>query len=359
MIRSYLIGTFLLERGIVMEELDLQAMLEEIRKTKAPKALQDLRIQFLGKKSALQAALSQMGKLPPEERASFGQKVNMMKKLVAEELDKQQKILDEEAIRLQLASEEIDLTLPGEVHEHGSKSIINAITDEIIDILIGMGYEVKEGPEVETDHYNFEMLNVPKDHPARDMQDSFYITENLLLRTQTSPVQARTMLERNGVGPIKMICPGKVYRRDDDDATHSHQFTQIEGLVIDEHITMADLKGTLELLAKRMFGEKREIRFRSSFFPFTEPSVEVDVSCFNCDGKGCNICKGTGWIEILGAGMVHPNVLRMGGFDPDKYTGFAFGIGVERIAMLRYGISDIRHLYSNDKRVVKQFVKEG
>lgn len=342
-----------------MEELNLEKMLEEIKKTKSLKPLQELRIQMLGRKSALQAALSTMGTLPAEERATFGQKINMMKKLVAEELDKQQKMLEEEAVKEQLAKEEIDLTLPGDNYEQGAKSIINAISDEIIDILIGMGYEVKEGPEIETDHYNFEMLNVPKDHPARDMQDSFYISENLLMRTQTSPVQARTMLEYGGNKPIKMICPGKVYRRDDDDATHSHQFTQIEGLVIDEHITMGDLKGTLELLAKRMFGEKREIRFRSSFFPFTEPSVEVDVSCFNCDGKGCNICKGTGWIEILGAGMVHPNVLRMGGYDPEKYTGFAFGIGVERIAMLRYGINDIRYFYTNDKRVVKQFVKEG
>ena len=218
-----------------------------------------------------------------------------------------------------------------------------------------MGYTIKEGPEVELDHYNFELLNLPKDHPARDMQDSFYINENTLLRTQTSPIQVRTLEKANGEGPIKIICPGKVFRRDDDDATHSHQFYQIEGLVVDKNITMGDLKGTLETLVKKMFGEKREIRFRSSFFPFTEPSVEVDVSCFNCDGKGCNICKGSGWIEILGAGMVHPNVLRMSGFDPEVYQGFAFGVGVERIAMLRYGISDIRHLYMNDKRVLKQF----
>ena len=339
--------------------INIEEMILEIKNATNLKELNDLRVNFLGKKSALQQSMSQMGKLPPEERAAFGQKVNAMKKQLSEEIEARQKVLEEEAIKEKLRSEQIDITLPGYDYSHGSKSIINGVIDEITDTLIGMGYVVKEGPEVEVDHYNFEMLNVPKNHPARDMQDSFYITENLLLRTQTSPVQARTMLECNGQGPIKMICPGKVYRRDDDDMTHSHQFTQIEGLVIDKNITMADLKGTLELLAKKMFGEKRTIRFRSSFFPFTEPSVEVDVSCFNCEGKGCNICKGTGWIEILGAGMVHPNVLTMGGFDPKVYQGFAFGIGVERIAMLRFGIDDIRHLYGNDIRISKKFVKEG
>ncbi len=340
-------------------DMNIEEMIKLIKETKSLKDLNDLRVSYLGKKSPLQQALSKMGSLPTEERASYGQSINAMKKQIAAEIDAQQKILEEAAIKEQLKNEQIDISLPGYDYNHGSKSILNSVIDEITDILVGMGYIVKEGPEVETDHYNFEMLNVPKDHPARDMQDSFYITDNLLLRTHTSPVQARTLLECKGQGPIKMICPGKVYRRDDDDATHSHEFVQIEGLVVDKNVSMADLKGTLELLAKRMFGEKRTIRFRSSFFPFTEPSVEVDVSCFNCDGKGCNLCKGTGWIEILGAGMVHPNVLRMGGFDPTVYQGFAFGIGIERIAMLRYGIEDIRHLYGNDVRILKDFVKEG
>ncbi len=217
-----------------------------------------------------------------------------------------------------------------------------------------MGYEVAEGPEVEKDYYNFEALNLPKGHPARDMQDSFYITEDILLRTHTSPVQARTMEAKEG-RPFRIICPGKVYRRDNDDATHSHQFTQIEGLVVGEGIRMSDLKGTLDLFAKKMFGEDREIRLRPSYFPFTEPSVEMDISCFKCGGSGCNVCKGTGWIEILGAGMVHPNVLRMGGYDPETVSGFAFGMGPERIAMLKYGIDDIRHFYTDDIRFIAQF----
>lgn len=342
-----------------MLELQLEEMLKEIEKASDLRELNDLRVKLLGRKSALQQALGQMGKMPAAERASFGQKINELKKKLTDEINKRQEVLEDVALKEKLESEEIDLSLPGYEKDVGSKAIIKAVIDEITDVLIGMGYVVEEGPEIENDHFNFEMLNVPKDHPARDMQDSFYLSDTLLLRTQTSPVQARTMLECQGQGPIKMICPGKVYRRDDDDATHSHQFTQIEGLVVDKNITMGDLKGTLELLAKWMFGPKREIRFRSSFFPFTEPSVEVDVSCFNCDGKGCNICKGTGWIEILGAGMVHPNVLKMSGFDPEVYTGFAFGIGVERIAMLKYGIDDIRYLYMNDKRIAKQFVKEG
>ena len=220
-----------------------------------------------------------------------------------------------------------------------------------------MGYDVLEGPEVESDLYNFEMLNLPKGHPARDTQDSFYITEDKLLRTQTSPVQVRTMLSNIEKTPIRIICPGKTYRKDNDDATHSHQFTQIEGLVVDKNISMSDLKGTLQIFAKKMFGNEREIRFRPSYFPFTEPSIEVDVSCFNCGGNGCAICKNTGWIEILGAGMVHPNVLNMCGYDSEKFTGFAFGIGPERIAMLKYGITDIRNFYTNDMRFLKEFDK--
>ena len=234
---------------------------------------------------------------------------------------------------------------------------LSIIVSQLEELFLGMGYQIAEGPEVESDYFNFELMNLPKGHPARDMQDTFYIDENTLMRTHTSPVQAHTLLAAKGKGPIKVICPGKTYRRDDDDATHSHQFTQIEGLVVDENISMAHLKGTLLEFAKKMFGNNREIRFRPSYFPFTEPSIEVDVSCFNCGGKGCNICKGTGWIEILGAGMVHPNVLNMCGYDSNKYTGFAFGIGPERIAMLKYGIPDIRYFYTNDIRFLKEFDK--
>jgi len=229
------------------------------------------------------------------------------------------------------------------------------VIEQAEDIFLGLGFEVAEGPEVELDHFNFEMLNIPKNHPARDMQDSFYITEEILLRTQTSPVQARTLLRKEGKTPVKIICPGKVYRRDDDDATHSHQFTQIEGLVVDKGIRMSDLKGTLLTFARQMFGEHQQIRLRPSFFPFTEPSVEVDIQCILCGGEGCRICKHTGWIEILGAGMVHPRVLEMGGYNPREVSGFAFGMGVERIAMLRYGIEDIRHFYTNDVRFLRQF----
>lgn len=239
----------------------------------------------------------------------------------------------------------------------GAKNPFYKIQDEIIDIFASMGYEIVEGPEVESDHYNFELMNIPHDHPARDMQDSFYIDENTLMRTHTSPVQARVMEQKKGQ-PIRIICPGKTYRRDDDDATHSHQFAQIEGLVVDKDINLGHLKATLELFLKKMYGEKREIRLRSSYFPFTEPSVEVDISCYECGGKGCSVCKGSGWIEILGGGMVHPNVLRMSGYDPDVYQGFAFGIGIERVAMLRYGIDDIRRFYQDDVRFLHQFKKD-
>jgi len=262
--------------------------------------------------------------------------------------------LEAAALDAQLESETIDVTLPGRTVKVGNHHPLTRIIEEIEDLFIGMGYEVAEGPEVEKDYYNFEALNLPKGHPARDMQDTFYISEEILMRTHTSPVQARTMEKAQGK-PIRIICPGKVFRRDNDDATHSHQFNQIEGLVVGEDIAMSDLKGTLDLFAKKMFGEDREIRLRPSYFPFTEPSVEMDISCFKCGGEGCNVCKGTGWIEILGAGMVHPNVLEMAGYDPKKVTGFAFGMGPERIAMLKYGVDDIRHFYTNDVRFLEQF----
>lgn len=331
--------------------------LEEISKCCDLKVLNDLRVTYLGKKGTIQKSMSIMGKLSPEERVEFGKVINTIKTNISNALDEKKIVLEEEALTLRLKSEHIDISLSGKNYNAGSKHVIKEIIDEISQICIGMGYQVAEGPEVEKDLYNFELLNLPADHPARDMQDTFYIDETTLMRTHTSPVQARTLLACKGEGPVRIICPGRVYRRDDDDATHSHQFNQIEGLVVDKDITMTDLKGTLDLIAKKMFGEKRTIRLRSSYFPFTEPSVEVDVSC-NCNGKGCPVCKGTGWIEILGAGMVHPNVLKGCGFDPEVYQGFAFGIGADRIAMLRYGINDIRHFYNNDLRILNQFKKE-
>ena len=320
--------------------------------------INELRVEYLGKKGFLSGLSSNMGKLQPSERVEFGKKINEVKNAITSSLEEKRVKLEEEALNKRLESESIDITLPGSNMVPGSKHIIQSMIDEISEICLGLGFEVADGPEVEEDLYNFELLNLPKDHPARDMQDTFYITENTLLRTHTSPVQARTLLSKKGVGPVRVICPGRVYRRDDDDSTHSHQFNQMEALVVGEDVTLADLKGTLSIIIKKIFGESRVIRFRSSFFPFTEPSVEVDVSCAICNGKGCNVCKGSGWIEVLGAGMVHPNVLEMNGFDSKKYQGYAFGLGVDRFAMLKYGITDIRHFYNNDLRVLKQFVKE-
>ncbi|MBC1491485.1 phenylalanine--tRNA ligase subunit alpha [Listeria booriae] len=322
--------------------------------------LNDLRVKYLGKKGPMTEIMKQMGKLSAEERPKVGAVANEVREQLTNAIQEKQDGLQAEEIKKQLAGETIDVTLPGTSVREGTAHLLTQVVEEIEDLFIGMGYTIAEGPEVEKEYYNFEALNLPKDHPARDMQDSFYITENTLLRTQTSPVQARVMEQHDFAdGPIKIICPGKVYRRDNDDATHSHQFTQIEGLVVDENITLADLKGTLTVLAKKMFGEDREVRLRPSFFPFTEPSVEMDISCFKCGGEGCRVCKGTGWIEILGSGMVHPNVLEMSGIDSKKYSGFAFGMGPERVAMLKYAVDDIRHLYTNDLRFTKQFsVKE-
>jgi phenylalanyl-tRNA synthetase alpha chain len=276
---------------------------------------------------------------------------------IEQRIEEQQQQFQKEATAQRLRSETIDVTLPGRSAKLGAIHPLNKIIEEIEDIFIGMGYSVAEGPQVEQDFYNFEALNLPKDHPARDMQDSFYVTEDILMRTHTSPVQVRTMLASQGNGPVKIICPGRVYRRDDDDATHSHMFTQIEGLVIDRHVRMSDLKGTLLQFVQQMFGSGTQIRLRPSFFPFTEPSAEVDVTCVMCGGAGCRVCKQTGWLEILGSGMVHPRVLEMSGFDPKEYSGFAFGMGVERIAMLKYGIDDIRHFYSGDVRFLRQFAR--
>ncbi|WP_214734604.1 phenylalanine--tRNA ligase subunit alpha [Exiguobacterium sp. s154] len=336
-----------------LEQLQVEA-LEEIKQASTQKSLNDVRIKYLGKKGPMTEVLRGMGKLSAEERPVIGELANTVRTAIQSTLDA--RIEEVKAIELEekLKAETLDVTLPGRTSTPGYSHLLQQIIDEMEDLFVGLGYTIAEGPEVETDLYNFEMLNLPKDHPARDMQDSFYITEETLLRTHTSPVQARTMLEANGK-PIRIICPGKVYRRDEDDATHSHQFMQIEGLVVDESISMADLKGTLEVFVKQLFGETREIRLRPSFFPFTEPSVEVDISCFKCGGKGCNVCKGTGWIEILGGGMVHPHVLKMAGYDSSKVSGFAFGIGVERMAMLKHGVDDIRHFYTNDLRFIEQF----
>ena len=330
---------------------------KDIKKVKTMNELNDLRINYLGKKSKIQEFSTMMRDLSVEEKKECGRLMNEFKTYVEAEITNLRKELEAKELEEKLSNEKIDVTLPSTKINVGNVHPITKMINEVEDIFISMGYDVVEGPEVERDLYNFEMLNLPKGHPARDTQDSFYITEDTLLRTQTSPVQVRTMLANIEKTPIRIICPGKTYRKDNDDATHSHEFHQIEGLVVDENISMADLKGTLEVFAKKIFGEKREIRFRPSHFPFTEPSIEVDVSCFNCNGKGCNICKGTGWIEILGAGMVHPNVLNMCGYDSNKFTGFAFGIGPERMAMLKYGINDIRNFYINDKRFLEEFDK--
>ena len=336
-----------------LKQLEQEA-LAKIEAASNVKELNDVRVAYLGKKGPITDLLKGMGKLSAEERPKMGALVNTVRENLTDVLTAKSTALEEAAIQEQLEKESIDVTLPGARVAIGNRHPLTRVIEDIEDLFVGMGYEIVEGPEVEKDYYNFEAMNLPKGHPARDMQDSFYISEEILLRTHTSPVQARTMEVKKGE-PIRVICPGKVFRRDTDDATHSHQFMQIEGLVIGENIRMSDLKGTLDALAKKMFGAEREIRLRPSFFPFTEPSVEVDVSCHKCGGKGCNVCKQTGWIEILGAGMVHPNVLEMAGYDSTKLSGFAFGIGAERIAMLKYGVDDIRHFYTNDVRFLSQF----
>lgn len=337
----------------VIDKLQEEA-LEKIDLVKNVNELNEVKASFLGKKSPLQEIMSKMREFSVEMKKTIGMKANQFKQAVEEAVNKKLQELKDLEVNKKLQSEEIDVTLPGKEFSSGSLHVLTKTIEELEDIFIGMGYSIAEGPEVETDLFNFEMMNLPKDHPARDMQDTFYITPNTLLRTHTSPVQAHVMLESQGK-PIKVVCPGKVYRRDNDDATHSHQFMQCEGLVVDKDITMSDLKGTLTEVFSKMLGKDTKVRFRPSYFPFTEPSVEVDISCFKCHGKGCALCKGNGWIEVLGAGMVHPNVLKMAGYDPKKYQGFAFGIGIERIAMLKHGIDDVRNMYMNDPRFTKQF----
>ena len=330
--------------------------LKETEAANSSEELNNVRNTYLSKKSELSGMSSLIGTLPVEEKKAFGQALNQVRVAITNAIEEKMVFLKNKELDEKLAKETIDISLPGRSNGLGARNPFHIIIDEITEIFLGMGFDVADGPEVEIDHYNFELLNIPKDHPARDMQDTFYINENVLMRTHTSPVQAHAMEAAQGK-TVRIICPGKTYRRDDDDATHSHQFAQIEGLVIDKDINIGHLKSTLELFAKKMFGEKREIRLRSSYFPFTEPSVEVDISCANCGGKGCNMCKGTGYIEILGGGMVHPNVLKMNGYDPEVYSGFAFGIGIDRTAMLRYGIDDVRKLYTNDVRFIRQFKK--
>lgn len=339
-----------------------QKAIERLEQAKETQAVEDIRIKYLGKKGDVTQVLKGMKDLSPKERPIVGKLANDVRDTIQAKISERKAVLHQEALNKQLAEETIDVTLPGTTHSVAQTHIILQVIEEIEDLFLGMGYKIVDGNEVETEHYNFERINVPKHHPARDMQDTFYIDESYLLRTQTSGTQPRTLEQHNfEEGPLKMISPGKVYRRDTDDATHSHQFHQIEGLVIDKDIAMTDLKGTLEEVAKAMFGDKHDIRLRPSYFPFTEPSVEVDVTCFKCQGSDehCSVCKNTGWIEILGAGMVHPHVLEMSGVDPTVYGGFAFGLGPDRIAMLKHEIDDIRHFYTNGQRFLSQFKMKG
>ncbi len=315
--------------------------------------LEELRIQYLGKKGELTAVMKGMGALSPEERPMVGQLANEVRGEIEKAMEEKKTMLETQAADAKILSETIDVTMPGRRSAKGKKHPLTTVLDELKDIFIGMGFSIAEGPEVELDYYNFEALNIPKDHPARDSQDTFYIDENVVLRSQTSSVQARVM--ENQQPPIRLISPGRVYRSDAVDATHSPVFHQVEGLVVDKDITMADLKGTLEVFVKKLYGEETRLRFRPHHFPFTEPSAEVDISCFNCGGEGCRICKGEGWIEILGCGMVHPKVLSGCGIDPEVYSGFAFGIGLERITMFRYGVDDLRLFFENDVRFLEQF----
>ena len=332
----------------------VEEAIKSIGEAKDANNLYDIRVKYLGKKGEFTAVLRGMKDLSADQRPIIGGMVNKYKEELENLIQDKEKQFAEQELQRKLKEEKVDVTLPGNKVTRGSKHPLNRVIEEIEDLFVSMGYDVVDGPELETDEYCFERLNLPKGHPARDMQDSFYITPEYVLRAQTSAVQARMMMANTEKNPIRIIVPGKTYRREDD-ATHSHQFNQVEGLVVDENITLAHLKGTLEVFMRKLLGEKTNLRFRPSFFPFTEPSYEVDVSCFKCGGKGCNLCKQTGWIELLGAGMVHPNVLKMNGYDPEKYTGFAFGTGLDRLAMFKYGITDMRYLYRNDVRFLKQF----
>lgn len=334
----------------------LNSLEKDIENISTQKEIIDLKAKYLGKKGMVTELTKNMRDLSDEKRREVGKISNEVKKLVTEKLIEIENKLQAMELAKKLETEKIDVTLPGIELPFGTSNILEKLIEDLENLFMGMGYDVEEGPEVEKDLYNFELLNLPKGHPARDAQDTFYTKDDvLLLRSQTSPVQVRTMLKTTEKEPIRIICPGKVYRRDDDDATHSHQFTQIEGLLIDKNISLADLKGTFDVVAKHLFGSDRETRFRPSFYPFTEPSVELDISCFNCGGKGCHICKGTGWITVGGAGLVHPKVLENGGYDSNIWGGFAFGFGAERLAMLKYGITDVRTFYTTDLRNTNTF----
>lgn len=318
--------------------------------------LNDLKIEFLGKKGIITEANSAIRNIPNEEKKEYGMKVNDVRNLFNTLYEEKLNTFKENLLNEKLTSEKIDISMPAVNIKVGSANILEKVIEQVEEVFMSMGYDVVDGPEIEEDHYNFELLNIPKGHPARDAQDTFYIKdEELLLRSQTSPVQAHVMIANRGENPIRMICPGKTYRRDDDDATHSHQFMQIEGLLVDKDVSLTDLKGTFDTVIKHLFGSEIETRFRPSYYQFTEPSVETDITCFNCHGKGCNICKNTGWITVSGAGMVHPNVLKNCGYDPNEWTGFAFGFGAERLAMLKYGINDIRTFYQSDLRELTNF----
>lgn len=331
-----------------------ESAMAQLSAADSSESLEQLRVKLLGKKGELTAVLRGMGSLSAEERPAVGAVANEVRAAIEEMIEEKKRKLESERLQHRLESEKIDVTMPSKRRELGHRHPLAQVEEEMCEIFRSMGFDIEEGPEVETDYYNFQALNTPENHPARDTQDTFYITDNKLLRSQTSSVQVHAM-ERAGKPPIRVVSPGRVYRSDAVDATHSPMFHQLEGLVVDKNITMGDLKGTLETFARRMFGEDTRIRFRPHHFPFTEPSAEIDISCFMCGGEGCKVCKGEGWIEILGAGMVHPNVLRCSGIDPDVYSGFAFGMGIERIAMKKYSIDDMRLLYENDLRFLRQF----
>ena len=329
---------------------------KDLESVSSLESVMELRNKYLSKKGKVSELMAKMKDIPNEEKAAYGQLVNTLKNEITASLDEIKTRLENEKLQKKLESEQIDITLPSTKITVGAPNILEHIIEEVEEVFMSMGYDVVDGPEIEEDRFNFELLNIPKGHPARDAQDTFYIEdENILLRSQTSPVQARTMLAAGGNTPIRMICPGKTYRRDADDATHSHQFMQIEGLLVDKDISLSDLKGTFDMIAKKLFGENCQTRFRPSYYQFTEPSVETDISCFVCKGKGCPLCKNTGWITVSGAGMVHPNVLRNCGYDPKVWSGFAFGFGAERLAMLKYGINDIRKFYQTDLRESEVF----
>ena len=335
-----------------------EGLVKDLKEIKNNNDLVMVKAKYLGKNGIVTELTKNMRDLSQEERIVVGKFATEVRTMVVSLIDEKTKSFEEEMLNKKLKEETIDITLPSKRVKKGSMHPFNKVVCEVEDLFVSMGYDIVSGPELESDEYCFQRLNIPLGHPVRDTQDSFYVDDEYLLRTQTSSVQARTMEANVEKGPIRMICPGKTYRRDDD-ATHSHQFGQFEGLVIDENITLSDLKGTLEIMARHMLGEKTNVRFRPSYFPFTEPSFEVDVTCFNCHGSGCNLCKQTGFIELLGAGMVHPNVLLANGYDPDKYKGFAFGTGIDRLAMMKYGITDIRYMYTNDVRFLTQFTRDG